>query len=118
MYMQKIKAILLYIGNLFFRILAGIIVGHLFFLTVAVIFQYTGENIVSQHADIGQHRGLYDYFDSKYNTDSPIFPIVAWVAYIGNLTCILLGILCGIFQSRLNFLGWLSSRYVKKTAIF
>ena len=75
-------------------------------------FHFTGENVVSQHAEIGPHHGLYDYFDSKYYTGNPIFTIVAWIAIIGQLACIVFGILSGIFQSRLNLTRWLYKRYI------
>ena len=92
---HKIKAGFGFLAVLLFWSIVGIVVGHLFVIAVATIFQFTGENIVSQHAEIGPHRGLYDYFDSKYDTDSPIFRIVAWVAFLGNVSCILIGILSG-----------------------
>ncbi|MDE0087418.1 MAG: hypothetical protein OXU23_16970 [Candidatus Poribacteria bacterium] len=111
MFMQKFKASLRFLGILFLRILAGIVVGYLWFIAVALIFQFTGENVVSQHAEIGPHRGLYDYFDSKYNTDSPIFPIVAWVAFLGNLGCIVLGIFWGFSQGRLDLRRQLRKRH-------
>ncbi len=111
MFMQKFKASLRFLGILFVRILAGIVVGHLWVIAVALIFQLTGENVVSQHADIGSHRGLYDYFDSRYDTDSPIFRIVAWVAFLGNLGCTVLGIFWGFCQGRLDLRRWLRKRY-------
>ena len=111
MFMQKIKAILRFFGILFVRILAGIVVGYLWVIAVAVIFHFTGENIVSQHAEIGPHRGLYDYFDSKYDTESPVFRIVAWVAFLGNFGCIVLGIFWGFSQGRLDLRRWLRKRY-------
>lgn len=102
MSIQTVKTNLRFLGILFVRILAGVVVGHLWVIAVALIFHHTGENIVSQHAEIGPHRGLYDYFDSKYDTDSPIFRIVAWVACIGNLGCMALGFIWGISQGRLD----------------
>ena len=100
--MQKFKASLRFLGILFVRILAGVVIGHLWVIAVALVFQVTGENVVSQHAEIGPHRGLYDYFDSRYDTDSPIFRIVAWVACIGNLGCMALGFIWGFSQGRLD----------------
>ena len=111
MFMQKFKASLRFLGILFVRILAGIVVGHLWVVAVALIFHLTGENVVSQHAEIGPHRGLYDYFDSRYDTDSPIFRIVAWVACIGNLGCMAFGCIWGFSQSRLDLRRWLRKRY-------
>ena len=112
MFMQRFKASLQFLGILFVRILAGVVVGHLWVVAVALIFHLTGENIVSQHAEIGPHRGLfYDYFDSRYDTDSPIFRIVAWVACIGHLGCIALGFIWGFSQSRLDLRRWLRKRH-------
>ena len=111
MFMQKIKACLRFLGILFVRILAGIVIGHLWVITVALIFHFIGENVVSQHAEIGPHRGLYDYFDSKYDTDGPIFRIVAWVAFIGNLGCMILGVIWGFSQGRLDLRRWLRKRH-------
>lgn len=100
---QKIKAGFGFLAVLLFWSIVGIVVGHLFVIAVATIFQFTGENVVSQHAEIGPHRGLYDYFDSKYDTDSPIFRIVAWVAFLGNISCIVFGIISGYYKGRLFF---------------
>ena len=111
MFMQRFKANLGFLGILFLRTLAGVVVGHLWVIAVALIFHITGENVVSQHAEIGPHRGLYDYFDSRYDTDSPIFRIVAWVACIGNLGCMFLGILWGFSQGRLGLRRWLRKQY-------
>ena len=111
MLMQRFKANLGFLGILFVRILVGVVVGHLWVIAVALVFHITGENVVSQHAEIGPHRGLYDYFDSKYDTDSSIFRIVAWVGCIGNLGCIFLGTLWGFSQGRLDLRRWLWKRY-------
>ncbi len=110
MYMQKFKDVIGFLAVLLFWTLIGIVVGHLFVIAVATIFQYTGENVVSQHAEIGPHRGLYDYFDSKYDTDSPIFRIVAWVALLDNMSCIIIGIISGFIKGRLFYRG---SKYIK-----
>ena len=110
MFMQKVKASLRFLGILFVRILAGVIVGHLWVITIALVFQVTGENVVSQHAEIGPHRGLYDYFDSRYDTDSSIFRIVAWVAFLGNLGCMVLGFIWGFSQGKLDLRRWLRKR--------
>ncbi len=99
-------------GILLLRILVGIILGFVWFIAIAGIFHFTGENVVSQHADIGPHSGLYDYFDSKYHTGNPIFTIVACIAHIGQLACIVFGVLWGIFQSRFNLTRWLYRRYI------
>ena len=110
MFIQTAKANLRSLGILFVRILAGVVVGHLWVVAVALIFHHTGENIVSQHAEIGPHRGLYDYFDSRYDI-GPIFRIVAWVACIGNLGCMFLGILWGFSQGKLDLRRWIRKRY-------
>ena len=112
MFIQTFKASLRFLGILFVRILAGIVVGHLWVVAVAIIFHFTGENVVSQHAEIGPHRGLYDYFDSKYDTGSPIFRIVAWIAFIGNFGCMVLGVIWGFSQNRLGKLRL--RRWLKK----
>ncbi len=109
MFMQKLKASLRFLGILFVRILAGVVIGHLWVIAVALVFHHTGENIVSQHAEIGPHHGLYDYFDSRYDI-GPIFRIVAWVACIGNLGCMALGFLWGISQGRLGLRRWLKKQ--------
>ena len=114
MFIQNLIPSFQFIGILLLRILAGIILGFVWFIAIAGIFHFTGENVVSQHADIGPHRGLYDYFDSKYHTGNPIFTIVACIAHIGQLACIVLGILWGIFQSRFNLTRWLYRRKVRK----
>lgn len=111
MFMQRFKANLRFLGILFVRILAGIVVGHLWVIAVAFIFHLTGENVVSQHAEIGPHRGLYDYFDSRYDTDSSIFRIVAWIACIGNLGCMAFGFIWGFSQGRLDLRIWLRKRH-------
>ena len=111
MFIQTIKTSLRFLGILFVRILAGVVVGHLWVVAVAFMFHHTGENVVSQHAEIGPHHGLYDYFDSRYDTDSPIFRIVAWVACIGNLGCMFLGILWGFSQGRLDLRRWIRKRH-------
>lgn len=110
MFIQTVKASLRYLGILFARILAGVVVGHLWVVAVALIFHHTGENVVSQHAEIGPHRGLYDYFDSRYDI-GPIFRIVAWVACIGNLGCMFLGTLWGFSQGRLDLRRRLRKRH-------
>ena len=101
MFIQTVKGSLRFLGILFVRVLAGVVVGHLWVIAVALMFHHTGENIVSQHAEIGPHHGLYDYFDSRYDI-GPIFRIVAWIACIGNLACMFLGILWGFSQGRLD----------------
>ncbi|MCY4402577.1 MAG: hypothetical protein OXD54_08395 [Candidatus Poribacteria bacterium] len=101
--MQKFKDVLGFLAVLLFWSFVGIVVGHLFVIAVATIFQFTGENIVSQHAEIGPHKGLFDYFDSKYDTDSPIFRIVGWVAFLGNIACIVIGIISGLYKGRLFY---------------
>lgn len=111
MFILGLKASLRFVGILLLRILAGFIVGHLWFISVAVVFHFTGENVVSQHAEIGPHHGLYDYFDSKYDADSPVFRIVAWTAFIGNLGCIALGIFWGFCQGRLDLPRWVRKQY-------
>ncbi len=115
MFMQKLAASLRFLGILFVRILAGIVVGHLWVAAVAFIFHITGENVVSEHAAIGYDFHIsnpYDYFDSKYDTSSPVFRVVAWVACIGNLGCMVLGILWGFSQGRLDLRRWLRKRPV------
>ena len=102
MFMQGSKACLRFLGILFVRILAGVVVGHLWVIAVALIFHLIGENVVSQHAIIGPHHGLYDYFDSRYDTDNSIFRIIAWVACIGNLGCMALGFIWGFSQDKLD----------------
>ena len=62
-FMHKFKANLRFLGILFVRILAGVVVGHLWVVVVAINFHLIAENVVSQHVEIGPHRGLYDYFD-------------------------------------------------------
>lgn len=109
MFIQTVKASPRFLGILFVRILAGVVIGHLWVIAVALIFHHTGENVVSQHAEIGPHRGLYDYFDSRYDI-GPIFRIVAWVACIGNLGCMALGFLWGISQGRLDLRRWLKKQ--------
>ena len=109
--MLTVKANLRFLGVLFLRVLFGIMVGHLWVVAVAFIFHQTGENVVSQHAIIGPHHGLYDYFDSRYDTDSPIFRIVAWVACIGNLGCMALGFIWGFSQGRLELRRWLRRKH-------
>ena len=115
MFMQKIIPSLRFLGILFVRILVGIIVGHLWVAAVALVFHLTGENVVSQHAEIGPHHGFYDYFDSRYDDTIifgiAIFRIVAWVAFLGNLGCLILGILWGFSQGRLDLQGWLRKRH-------
>ncbi len=111
MFILKFKNSFRFLGILFVRILAGVVVGHLWVVAVALIFHLTGENVVSQHAVIGPHYGLYDYFDSKYDTDSPIFRIVAWIACIGNLGCMVLGCIWGFSQNKLDLRGWLRKRH-------
>lgn len=111
MFILGLKASLRFVGILLLRIFAGFIVGHLWFISVAVVFHFTGENVVSQHAEIGPSYGIYEYFDSKYDTDSPVFPIVAMTAFIGNLACIALGILWGFSQGRLDLRRWLRKQY-------
>lgn len=109
MFMQTVTGSLRFLGVLFLRTLLGVIVGHLWVVAVAFIFHHTGENVVSQHAEIGPHRGLYDYFDSRYDI-GPIFRIVAWVACIGNLGCMALGFIWGFSQGRLDLRNWLRKR--------
>ena len=111
MFMQTFKASLRFLGILFVRILVGIVVGHLWVVAVALIFHLTGENVVSQHAEIGPHHGLYDYFDSRYDTDGTIFRIVAWIAFIGNLECMTLGFIWGFSQGRLDLRKWLKKQH-------
>ena len=115
MFMQKLAASLRFLGILFVRILAGIVVGHLWVIAVALIFHLTGENVVSQHAAIGPHHGIYDYFDSRYDTNSSIFRIVAWVAFIGNLGCMVLGFLWGFSQGKLDIRRWLRFNLQSRT---
>lgn len=97
-----------FFGILCVRILAGIVAGHLWVAAVAFVFQITGENIVSEHAAIGPPNGFYDYFDSKYDDSNAtlfgiaIFRIVSWGALIGNVGCIVLGIIWGFSQDRSN----------------
>ena len=110
MFIQTVKNSLRFLGILFVRILAGVVIGHLWVVAVALVFHHTGENVVSQHAEIGPHHGLYDYFDSRYDI-GPIFRIVAWVACIGNLGCMALGFLWGISQGRLDLRRWLRKRH-------
>ena len=111
MFMLKFKDSFRFLGILFVRILAGVVVGHLWVVAVALIFHLTGENVVSQHAVIGPYHGLYDYFDSRYDMDSPIFRIVAWIACIGNLGCMLLGCIWGFSQGRLDLRRWLRRQH-------
>ena len=115
MFMQRFKASLRFLGTLFVRILAGIVVGHLWVAAVGFIFHITGENVVSQHAEIGPHYGFYDYFDSRYDDTIifgiAIFRIVAWVAFLGNLGCMILGVLWGFSQGRLDLRRWLRKRH-------
>lgn len=111
MFMEKFKASLRFLGILFFRILIGIVVAHLWVVVVGGIFHFTGENVVSQHAEIGPPNGFFDYFDSKYDTDSPVFRIVAWVAFIGYLGSMALGLFWGFCQGRLDLRRWLRKRY-------
>ena len=111
MFMLKFKDSFRFLGILFVRILAGIMVGHLWVVAVALIFHLTGENVVSQHAVIGPSHGLYDYFDSRYDTDSPIFRIVAWIACVGNLGCMVLGCICGFSQGKLDLWRWLRRQH-------
>jgi hypothetical protein len=120
MFMQKIIASPRFLGTLFLRFLLGIVVGHLWVAAVALVFHLTGENVVSEHATIGYsfHIGnLYEYFDSKYDTSSPVFRIVAWVACIGNLGCMAVGILWGFSQGRLDLRRLLRKRRLKKIGL-
>lgn len=112
MVIQNLIPSLRFIGILLLRILVGIILGFVWFIAIAGIFHFTGENVVSQHAEIGPHSGLYDYFDSKYDIGNPIFTIVGGIAFIGQLTCMVFGMLWGIFQSRFNLTRWLYRQYI------
>lgn len=114
MFIQKFFASISFIRVLFFRILLGIIVAHYWVISVIVIFHFTGENIVSQHADIGFPNGIYDYFDSKYDTGNPIFSIVGWIASIGYIGCMVFGLFWGFCQGKLDWSNWLIRRYVDK----
>lgn len=111
MFLQRFKANLRFLGILFVSISVGVVIGHLWVIAVAFIFHITGENIVSQHAVIGPHHGLYDYFDSRYDTESPIFRMVAWIACIGNLGCMVLGCIWGFSQGRLDLRRWLRRQH-------
>ena len=113
MFMQRIIACLRFLGILLLRVFLGYAVGHLWVIAVAFVFHFTGENVVSQHAAIGPHRGLYDYFDSRYDTSIPIFRIVAWVACIGNLGCMALGFTWGFSQGELDTRRWLRKCYTE-----
>ena len=114
MFIQNLISSFRFIGILLLRILAGIILGLLWYTAIAGIFHFTGENVVSQHAFIGQHKGLYDYFDSKYYDGNPIFTIVAWIAILGQLAFIVFGILWGIFQYKINLTKWYYKRYIEQ----
>ncbi|MCG9129133.1 hypothetical protein JT359_16205 [Candidatus Poribacteria bacterium] len=88
--------------------------GFVWFIAIAGIFHFTGENVGSQHAEIGPHPGLYDYFDSKYYDRNPIFTIVAWTAFFCQLGCIVVGILWGVFQNKFNLTKWYYKRYIEQ----
>ena len=95
-----------FLGTLFLRFLLGIVVGHLWVAAVALVFHLTGENVVSEHATIGYsfHIGnLYEYFDSKYDTSSPVFRVVAWVACIGKLGMYGCWDSLGFFSGKIGF---------------
>ncbi len=112
MFMQKFKASLRFLGILFVRILAGIVVGYLWCVVVAYIFSIAA----------GVSLSYVDVIDRFYDTGPPkddryfgfageIYGFAWRTGMIGAWGFIVLGFIWGFSQGRLDFKRWLRRRH-------
>ena len=113
MFIQKLKAILRFIGILLLRFFLGIVVGYLWLFAVAYLFHIIMDIRIPIHSD---------HFDHFYDSGPPregryggraaeVYGTALQIGLIGFWIWLAIGILCGFCQGRLDLRRLLKRRH-------